>query len=661
MTKIYLFQRRVLSGVFFALFFAFSAFAQDLQSDLSRSFVKYDLVRIESQAARRAAEGGQTLSIKTAEKNFELVLTPRDLRAARYKAEDTGLMGARQIESGAVTTFKGKISGETDSQVRLTIDGEKIEGYFGSNGKRLFIETARKFSSFAGENDFVVYAEGDLLRLDVKCDVAEKIESGRRIVTANTTTAPQVFRVIEIATDADFQFLGFFGNNPTAANTEILNILNMVEGIYERELGLTFAVVFQHTWTTGDPFTGTDRPSLLTSFQNYWNANFPASQVPRDAAHLFTGKSFALGAGYAYIGIICRNVTVAYGLSGYVDFVEGRYLITAHEIGHNLGANHVDTADCANTIMNTSLSGLTPLTFCAFSRTEITNFVNANGTCLGNQTNIRFDFDGDTRADISIFRPALGEWWYLRSSSGGNVAFTFGNASDRIVPADYTGDGRTDVALFRPSTGEWFVLRSESNTFYSFPFGTSTDIPAPGDYDGDNKTDAAVFRPSTVTWFILRSLGGTSIVPFGASGDVPVIADYDGDDRDDIAIFRPSVGQWWISRSRAGVIAFNFGNGSDKPVPGDYTGDASADIALFRPTTGEWFVLRSENGSFFSFPFGANGDVPAPADYDGDGRFDAAVFRPSSSTWFIQRTTAGTLIQSFGIAGDRPVPAAFVP
>ena len=100
---------------------------------------------------------------------------------------------------------------------------------------------------------------------------------------------------------------------------------------------------------------------------------------------------------------------------------------------------------------------------------------------------------------------------------------------------------------------------------------------------------------------------------------------------------------------------------NDKPVQGDYTGDGKSDVAFFRPSSGEWFVLRSENQSYYSFPFGISTDVPAPGDYDGDGRFDATVFRPSNTTWFSNRTTAGTLIQTFGIAGDKPVPNAFVP
>ncbi|HVE60019.1 MAG TPA: choice-of-anchor V domain-containing protein [Pyrinomonadaceae bacterium] len=274
---------------------------------------------------------------------------------------------------------------------------------------------------------------------------------------------------------------------------------------------------------------------------------------------------------------------------------------------------------------------------------------------------VAFDFDGDGKTDISIFRPAPAEWWYSRSSDGGNRAAQFGQTTDRIAPADFTGDGKTDITFWRPSTGEWFILRSEDSSFLSFPFGTAGDIPVPADYDGDNKADPAIFRPSTQTWFILQSTGGTAIFQFGINGDIPVVADYDGDGKADAAIFRPGPGEWWIQRSTAGILAFQFGNSFDKPAQGDYTGDGKADVVFFRPSTGEWFVLRSEDSSFFSVPFGTSGDIPAPGDYDGDGKFDFGVFRPSSSTWFVSRSTQGILIAGFGINGDIPVPSAFIP
>ena len=271
-----------------------------------------------------------------------------------------------------------------------------------------------------------------------------------------------------------------------------------------------------------------------------------------------------------------------------------------------------------------------------------------------------FDFDGDNKTDISIFRPAPGEWWYSKSSNGGNGAVTFGTSSDTLTPGDYTGDARTDIAFFRPSTGSWYVLRSEDLTFYAFPFGTTGDVPVPADYDGDGKADAAVFRPSANTWYISNSGGGTTITGFGAAGDLPVPADYDGDGKADVGIYRPGPGQWWIQRSTAGLLAVQFGQTGDRTVAGDYTGDGKADIAYFRPSTGNWTILRSEDLSFYAFPFGTTGDVPSPGDYDGDGKTDAAIFRPSTSTWYAQRSTAGTLIQAFGQAGDLAVPNAYV-
>ncbi|HEY0457671.1 MAG TPA: FG-GAP-like repeat-containing protein [Pyrinomonadaceae bacterium] len=273
-----------------------------------------------------------------------------------------------------------------------------------------------------------------------------------------------------------------------------------------------------------------------------------------------------------------------------------------------------------------------------------------------------FDFDGDRKTDISIFRPGTGEWWYTKSGDNQTAVLRFGVGTDKLVPTDFSGDGKTDIAVWRESTGEWFILRSEDNSFYSIPFGAAGDVPAVGDYDGDGKGDTAVFRPSNSTWYVQRSSGGYIIQQFGQTGDVPVAGDYDGDAISDIAVYRPAAGEWWYQRSTNGqVAAVQFGTATDKPVPADYSGDGKTDIAFWRPATGEWFVLRSENGNYFSVPFGANGDIPAAGDYDGDGKTDFAVFRPGDSTWYIQATAAGTLITNFGSAGDAPVPAAFVP
>ncbi|QQS40675.1 MAG: VCBS repeat-containing protein [Acidobacteriota bacterium] len=284
-----------------------------------------------------------------------------------------------------------------------------------------------------------------------------------------------------------------------------------------------------------------------------------------------------------------------------------------------------------------------------------------------------FDFDGDGKTDVGVFRRNPGsfapnrgpegstsQWWILNSSNLGTFAAAFGQPDDVPVPADYTGDGRTDIAFFRPSTSEWFVLRSEDQSFFSFPFGAAGDRPAPGDFDGDGIADPAVFRPSIGTWFIFRSSDQqTASVPFGVAEDLPTVADFDGDGSDDIAVFRPSVSQWWQFRSTAGIIAYQFGETGDQTAVADFTGDGAADVAFFRPSNATWYVLRSEDSSFFAFPWGATGDVPAPGDYDGDGQADPAVFRGSDLTWYIFGSTSGFEAVQFGATGDEPTPAVF--
>jgi cytochrome c peroxidase len=337
------------------------------------------------------------------------------------------------------------------------------------------------------------------------------------------------------------------------------------------------------------------------------------------------------------------------------------------------GSDGYGTAVLSIPAANPSLNGQTffgrwyvidPSAINGFSVSRLIQFTVFGGTAApGNEA--PFDFDGDGKTDVAIFRPGSGEWWWNRSSDGVVNATQFGSQTDVVAPGDFTGDGKLDHAFFRPSDGFWNVLRSENFTYYGFPFGTSGDVPVTGDYDADGKADVAVFRPSTSIWYIARSSdGGTSFIQFGIAGDVPVNADYDGDGRQDIAIYRPNGangGEWWINRSTAGLLSLQFGAATDKTVPADYTGDGKTDIAFWRPSTGEWYIIRSENFSFYAVPFGQNGDMPSPGDYDGDGKSDLAVFRPAQALWFIARSTnGGTDIFPFGLTGDRPVPNSFV-
>jgi hypothetical protein len=302
----------------------------------------------------------------------------------------------------------------------------------------------------------------------------------------------------------------------------------------------------------------------------------------------------------------------------------------------------------------------------------------------------QFDYDGDARADISIFRPSSGQWHIL---SGANQTpwgvVTFGQSGDIPMSADFDGDRKMDPAVYRPSTGKWFVLTSSSKyaSIQMYTWGYPTDVATTADFDGDGRADLVIYRPSTGMWYVLRSATNytqwftrkwgidlTTLPPdYSGDGtaDTPVPADYDGDGLADYAVYRKSNGLWYVLYSRGGYVNYStvkwgidttalpadyVGDGlPDQPVPADYDGDGKAEIAVFRNSAGYWYVLMSSTGSaqWMTVKWGMSADVPVPADYNGDGITDIAVFRPGTGDWFFYNTQTR---KTWGLSTDIPIP-----
>lgn len=267
-----------------------------------------------------------------------------------------------------------------------------------------------------------------------------------------------------------------------------------------------------------------------------------------------------------------------------------------------------------------------------------------------------FDFTGDGRADTTIFR---GEGlWFVRDYTGlaPDINYNWGNSTDRLVPGDYDGDRKADVSVWREAEGNWYIIKSTGGGMV-VGWGAPGDIPVQGNYDSDQITDVAVFRPSDGNWYIKKSTGGSQVIGWGASGDKPVTGDYDGDGLYDAAVFRPSDGNWYVKKTTGGSTNVGWGIPGDILVPGDYNKDGKNDYAVFRTSENNWYIKFTSSGSSVK-SWGQAGDVPVPADYDGDGQTDIAIYRPSGGEWWILQSNTNTVsLRGFGGGGgDIAVP-----
>ena len=294
------------------------------------------------------------------------------------------------------------------------------------------------------------------------------------------------------------------------------------------------------------------------------------------------------------------------------------------------------------------------------------------------------DYDGDGKTDWSVVRNTGGgangqvTWFNQFNGSAGGSTVAFGLASDFFVPSDYDGDSKTDISVWRPGTAgtaAWYTLLSGTNTLRSENFGQTGDDPTVvGDYNGDGKADIAVYRAGASaglqsTWYYRTVVNGpTFVVNWGTFGDFPAPGDYDGDRKNDFVIQRNDGGghaRFWTLFATGTTKTEQFGTPTDVIVPGDYDGDGKTDIATTRASAGQILWLYDPSSTpaddFTGTTFGNSAtDSPVQGDYDADGKTDFAVWRPNADPtmtyFYVNRSNgSGLLVFEWGQTGDYAV------
>ena len=332
--------------------------------------------------------------------DWTIDLQLNDMRAPDFRQTYISDEGKFEYESFRVNTFKGTTS---DGQIaRFTIDENNFFGVIFDDKFHYVIRYAKDYTENNSDKSLIVYRSSDIISDDEHFDYindaleipSDIVQQDAMIISndAISSYTPCTY-YLKIATDADYEFYQAMGNNLTNTYSYIFSVLNIVEGVYESTFNMKFIVTYQNVWTvtsSGYPYSETNPYLLLDDFRDYWNINMTG--IPRNIAHLFTGKFFVGGIlGLARVQGL--GTDYAYGLSRFHPQI--LYILT-HEIGHNLGAGDNPSApDChcfsninPRSVMCQGGNSLSSLWFCQQSINSVSPFLASNSAILtGNLPN----------------------------------------------------------------------------------------------------------------------------------------------------------------------------------------------------------------------------------------------------------------------------------
>lgn len=427
---------------------------QDIDSVLRQ----HDLLNLSPRDLLKRARQTGRITLATSRGTFDLDIEPFDIRTENYRAVAVGPDRiSRELPRTPSRSFRGAVAGKSDTYVRLVLDETIFEGIIITPAETFFVEPRRNFNRAAPDNAFVFYAQSSVIQKNVgECGttLAEELSPRtptHQLVTSSAQAPPPepVFgpkAEAEVATEADFEFTSRHASE-TETNTDITDVMTLVDGIYDAQLGIKLKIVFQRAWAANnDPYTLTAPGDALQQLANTYDGSFaPGTPPARDLTHMFTGKDLdGTTIGIAYGGTVCDFPDLAYGISqsSFNPTLSLRVELSAHEIGHNFGATHPDQetpppSGCSGSIMNSAIQQPTDQ-FCQFSRNQITNYVLGSGTCLTRLTPPGCSY---SLSGTSLNFGAAGGTSAVNVTATGGCAWAVAEAAAWLDSAPATGNG----------------------------------------------------------------------------------------------------------------------------------------------------------------------------------------------------------------------------
>lgn len=165
---------------------------------------------------------------------------------------------------------------------------------------------------------------------------------------------------IDLAYEADSEVFKACGSNIDKTQAYIITLLTKVSRIFEQFIDVEINITWLKIWTNNpsDPYNAKgDFTILRDKALVYWDNQY--KDVNRDLYHVSTSISYG-GGGFGYLNVLCNDKYYSMSVSSIqcsndlstFNFAYDVY-ITAHELGHNLNAQHTHSCFWNNAPLDT--------------------------------------------------------------------------------------------------------------------------------------------------------------------------------------------------------------------------------------------------------------------------------------------------------------------
>ena len=294
-----------------------------------------------------------TLQAKSAESSARAVELPMpDGSMRQYRIEASPVIAAELSASHPeIHTYKIYAIDAPEMSGRVSTTSLGFHAYINTAQGAVLIDpihgsNAQQYRSYY-KKDFAIARKGSLQPFS--CGVHGRPDTATVSVESNNFSAAKTLAKtdsslrkyrIAVATTGEYSQTVAAGD---ADNTlaEVVNTINRVNEIYERDLGVRLELVANNnliifTDDENDGYSNTNPDALLSENQSKLDAVIGSANY--DIGHVFSTG----GGGLASLGVVCETGAKARGETGSPDPTGDPFYIdyVAHEIGHQFNAEH---------------------------------------------------------------------------------------------------------------------------------------------------------------------------------------------------------------------------------------------------------------------------------------------------------------------------------